>query len=70
MGYTKLHDKNGIISFLDFEKAFDTIRWDVIYDALKLFNFGPKFIDWVQTIYIMNLNLASLITASVHRFLN
>jgi hypothetical protein len=51
MGYTKLNDENGIIAFLDFEKAFDTIRWDVIYDALKLFNFGPKLIEWVYTIY-------------------
>ena len=51
MGYTKLMDKNGIIAFLDFEKAFDTIKWKVIYDALKAFNFGPKFILWVKTIY-------------------
>jgi hypothetical protein len=51
MGYTKLNDKNGIIAFLDFEKAFDTIRWKVIYEALKMFNFGEKFIDWVHTIY-------------------
>jgi hypothetical protein len=51
MGYTKLEDKNGIIAFLDFEKAFDTIRWEVIYEALKIFNFGPKFIEWVRTIY-------------------
>ena len=38
LGYTKLKDKNGIIAFLDFEKAFDTIKWSVIYDALNLFN--------------------------------
>jgi exonuclease III len=51
MGYTKLMDKNGIIAFLDFEKAFDTINWDVIYDALNKFNIGPNLIKWVQTIY-------------------
>jgi exonuclease III len=51
MGYTKLMDKNGIIVFLDFEKAFDTINWDVIYDSLTLFNIGPVFINWVKTIY-------------------
>jgi hypothetical protein len=44
-------NKNGIIAFLDFEKAFDTIHWNVIYDALKLFNIGPVFIKWVHTIY-------------------
>ena len=51
MGYTKLMDKKGIIVFLDFEKAFDTIQWEVIYNALKLFNIGPNFISWVKTIY-------------------
>jgi hypothetical protein len=51
MGYTKLMDKNGIIVFLDFEKAFNTINWDVIYDALKMFNMGPNLIKWVHTIY-------------------
>jgi exonuclease III len=51
MGYTKLMDKKGIIAFLDFEKAFDTIKWKVIYDALNAFNFGPKFISWVKAIY-------------------
>jgi hypothetical protein len=51
MGYTKLMDQKGIIAFLDFEKAFDTVNWEVIYDALKLFNVGPEFVRWVQTIY-------------------
>ena len=51
LGYTRLMNKNGIIAFLDFEKAFDTIHWNVIYDALKLFNIGPVFIKWVKTIY-------------------
>jgi hypothetical protein len=51
MGYTKLMDKKGIIAFLDFEKAFDTIHWNVIYDTLKLFNLGPNLIKWVRTIY-------------------
>jgi hypothetical protein len=51
MGYTKLMDKKGIIAFLDFEKAFDTINWDVIYDALSNFNLGANFSEWVKTIY-------------------
>ena len=51
MGYTKLTNKKGIVAFLDFEKAFDTIKWEVIYDALALFNIGPEFVGWVYTIY-------------------
>ena len=51
MGYTRIADKNGIIAFLDFEKAFDTIKWNVIYDALNNFNVGQNFIKWVKIIY-------------------
>jgi hypothetical protein len=51
MDYTKLMDKEGIIVFLDFEKAFDTINWKAIFDALTAFNIGPNFIAWVHTIY-------------------
>ena len=51
LGYTKLEDKKGIIAFLDFEKAFDTINWTAIFDALNSFNLGPNFIAWVHSIY-------------------
>jgi hypothetical protein len=54
MDYTKLEDKNGLIAFLDFEKAFDTIRWSVIDDSLKLFNFGENMRQWVRTIFKEN----------------
>ena len=49
--YTSLRDQPGIILLLDFEKAFDTIRWSFIIDSLKLFNFGPEFTRWVEIIY-------------------
>jgi hypothetical protein len=51
MNYTKNNNKVGIIAFLDFEKAFDTIRWDVIEDTLKIFGIGENFIKWTKTIY-------------------
>jgi hypothetical protein len=51
MEYTKTHNCTGIIAFLDFEKAFDTIRWDVIEDTLKLFGLGKNYIKWVKIIY-------------------
>jgi hypothetical protein len=51
MEYTKKHNCTGIIAFLDFEKAFDTIRWDVIEDTLKIFGLGENYIKWVKTIY-------------------
>ena len=49
--YTSLKHKPGIILLLDFEKAFDTIRWSFIIDSLKIFNFGSDFIQWIKVIY-------------------
>ena len=41
----------GIIMFLDFEKAFDTISWQYLFYTLKAFNFGTYFINWIKIIY-------------------
>ena len=49
--YTSLYNLPGIILLLDFEKAFDSIKWRYIRDSLILFNFGEQFINWVKIIY-------------------
>ena len=41
----------GIILTIDFEKAFDSIRWDFLYKCLKLYNFGTNFIYFTKTLY-------------------
>ncbi|GJS12971.1 RNA-directed DNA polymerase, eukaryota [Tanacetum coccineum] len=33
---------------VDFEKAFDSIRWDYLQDILKMFGFGDKRCDWIN----------------------
>ena len=39
-------------SFLaDFEKAFDTVKWDFLKTSLKYFGFGPHFCKWISTLY-------------------
>ena len=37
---------------IDFEKAFDSIRWKSIDQALTYFNFGPMFKKWVNLMYM------------------
>jgi hypothetical protein len=59
MEYTKEKDIDGIIAFLDFEKAFDSIDWRVIDEALDKFNIGPNFRRWVRNIYT---NISSCVT--------
>ena len=41
----------GILLFIDFEKAFDTIEWTFIQNVLKCFNFGPVIRKWVLVLY-------------------
>ena len=43
--------EDGILLFLDFEKAFDSIEWNFLYKTLSKFNFGKNFIKWVKILY-------------------
>ena len=49
--YTSLKKQPGIVLLLDFEKAFDTIKWSFILKSLQLLNFGECFIKRIEIIY-------------------
>ena len=51
MLFTKNVNIPGIAIFLDFRKAFDTIEWNYLLSALKIFNFGPDILRWIEVIY-------------------
>ena len=42
---------DGILLFLDFEKAFDSVEWNFLVKSLVKFNFGPEFIAWIKILY-------------------
>ena len=41
----------GILLFMDFEKASDTLEWSFISKTLEAFNFGPNFRKWFSVLY-------------------
>ena len=40
MDFTKCEGIGGILAFLDFEKAFDSVEWNFLHKCLDVFNFG------------------------------
>jgi len=51
MEFTKSERISGILAFLDFEKAVDSIEWEFLHKRLEVFNFGPDFTKWVTVLY-------------------
>ena len=51
LAYTKITNIPGILLFIDFEKAFDSVSWDYLFNVLDLVNFGPDLKRWVKTFY-------------------
>ena len=51
MDYADYKTLPGILLFVDFEKAFDTLEWNFITKTLEVFNFGPKFRNWFSILY-------------------
>ena len=49
--YTSVKINPGLMVFLDFEKAFDTVSWPFLLKTLKHFNFGSIFIKWITILY-------------------
>ena len=51
MDYTKKQNIPGILLFIDFEKAFDSIDWEFMVKCLDVFGFGPSLKGWIETFY-------------------
>lgn len=49
--YSDYVESEALILFLDFYKAFDTVEHQFLFQALKIFGFGEKFISSVRMLY-------------------
>ncbi|GJY59947.1 RNA-directed DNA polymerase, eukaryota, reverse transcriptase zinc-binding domain protein [Tanacetum coccineum] len=46
--WCKSKKKHSFIFKVDFEKAYDSVRWDYLDDILKKFDFGDRWCRWIQ----------------------
>ena len=51
MNFCDENELAAVLISIDFEKAFDQIDWDFIWDSMIFFKFPPKIINWIKTIY-------------------
>ena len=51
MSFTKQKNIPGAAMFLDFEKAFDSIKWNYLQKCLEVFKFGPQLRQWIKVFY-------------------
>ena len=49
--HTAARNIPGLLMFLDFEKAFDSVKWSFIWKTLSSFNVGPSLISWIKLCY-------------------
>ena len=41
----------GMVLKIDFEKAFDKIRWEFVFEVLRNMGFDCKWVDWITSIF-------------------
>ena len=51
ISYTHLKNIPGLLLFIDFEKAFDTVEWSFVRKTLELFGFGSSLVNWINLFY-------------------
>ncbi|GJZ99593.1 RNA-directed DNA polymerase, eukaryota [Tanacetum coccineum] len=48
LSWCKRKKKQAMIFKVDFEKAYDSVRWDYLMDVLHAFGFGPNWCKWIS----------------------
>ncbi|GJX54549.1 RNA-directed DNA polymerase, eukaryota, reverse transcriptase zinc-binding domain protein [Tanacetum coccineum] len=47
--WCKKRNKQAMVFKVDFEKAYDSVRWDFVEDILRKFGFGDKWCTWIRS---------------------
>nr|GEY85242.1 RNA-directed DNA polymerase, eukaryota [Tanacetum cinerariifolium] len=55
LAWCKRKNKQAIIFKVDFAKAYDSVRWDLLLDVLQAFGFGPSWCKWICGIFSSNM---------------
>ena len=50
--------KEGMLIFLDFEKAFDRVDHEFMFNVMETMGFGPTIINWFKLLYNINAKSA------------
>jgi len=48
MSSTQKKKQNGVIFKIDFEKAYDKVKWDFFQQSFRMKGFDPKWREWVK----------------------
>ena len=51
ISYAEQQNVPGMLLFIDFEKAFDTLEWKFLEKTLSFYNFGDSLITWIKLLY-------------------
>jgi len=55
----ELHTKkrNGVIFKIDFEKAYDKVKWSFLQQTLRMKGFSPKWCRWIEAVEVWGSKL-------------
>ena len=51
INYANIKQIPGLLLFIDFEKAFDSLEWSFIEKTLNYYNFGSSLVAWIRLFY-------------------
>ncbi|GKC67027.1 RNA-directed DNA polymerase, eukaryota [Tanacetum coccineum] len=55
LAWCKRKKKQALMFKVDFAKAYDSVRWDFLLDALHAFGFGSRWCSWIRGIFSSNM---------------